>query len=197
MQQTHGNRHTQRFLQRAAGAAAPVAGEQLAHRIEAEEGRGAGLEAPVQAELESGLGADLSNVRVHTDGEADYLARSVDSVAFTSGQDIFFRSGAYNPQSSDGLHLLAHETAHTVQQAQGPVAGTPGPGGVSISSPSDSFEQAASRAASQVVAGGRASVQPSPAGGAGGISVQRAFPIAAGGAFLGLTAEAWGTAGTV
>ena len=121
-------------------------------------------------------------------------ARS-NSVAFTTGQDIFFRSGAYNPQSSDGLHLLAHETAHTVQQSQGPVAGTPGPGGVSISSPSDRFEQAANRAADAALAGGRATVQPSGAGGAGGVSVQRVVPAA--GAFLGVSAAAWSTAGTV
>jgi hypothetical protein len=72
--------------------------------------------------LEAGLGADLSSVRVHTGGEADHLARSVDAVAFTTGSAIFFRSGAYNPGTSVGLHLLAHEATHTMQQAAGPVA---------------------------------------------------------------------------
>src|SRR5438874_41382 len=84
---------------------------------------------------QAGLEADLSNVRVQTDGEADHLARSVDAVAFTTGSDIFFQSGTYNPGTSEGLHLLAHEATHAVQQAQGPVAGTPVTGGVALSDP--------------------------------------------------------------
>lgn len=34
----------------------------------------------------------------------------------TVGQHVFFRSGAYDPSSCDGMRLLAHETAHFVQQ---------------------------------------------------------------------------------
>src|SRR5206468_69253 len=83
--------------------------------------------------------AYLSGVRVHTDGEADRLSRSVSAAAFTTGPNIFFRSGTYNPSSSKGLQLLAHEATHVIQQASGPVAGTPAPGGVSISNPGDSF----------------------------------------------------------
>jgi hypothetical protein len=45
------------------------------------------------------------------------------------------------------MQTLAHEAAHTVQQAAGPVDGTASPGGVSISDPSDRFEQAAQHAA--------------------------------------------------
>ena len=215
MQQLHGNRYAQRFLQRTAGAAvqreaapeekeeepppvqtmravqrqaapeeekeeeppppvqtmravqrtaaapaAPV--ENVGERIQARAGGGSALDAGVQGQLEQGLGADMSGVRVHTDGEADHLARSVDSVAFTTGQDIFFRSGAYNPGTTDGMHLLAHEATHTVQQAQGPVAGTPTAGGVSVSDPSDSFERAAEQSAAQVAAGTTAQRQAAP-----------------------------------
>lgn len=157
MQQTVGNRATQRFIQRAARTPSPPVGEDLAQRIQMASGRGHSLDTAVQRQLEQGLGADLSDVRVHTDGEADALARAVDAVAFTSGRDIFFRQGAYNPASPEGRWLLAHEATHVVQQAAGPVAGTPAPGGVAISHPSDSFEEAANRMADAVTSGRSAS----------------------------------------
>ena len=112
---------------------------------------GTPLDDSVRPRLEAGLGASLADVRVHTGGSADSLARSVDAVAFTSGQDIFFRSGAFAPGTTDGYRLLAHEATHTVQQAAGPVSGTPAPGGVSLSDPSDPFERAADRAAEAAV----------------------------------------------
>jgi hypothetical protein len=124
--------------------------DNIGARIRAAVGGGSALDGGVRRTLEAGLGAGLSGVRVHTSGEADHLSRSVQAVAFTTGADIFFRSGAYNPSTPGGLHLLAHEAAHTVQQAQGPVAGTPHPGGVSISDPSDSFERAAEAVAARV-----------------------------------------------
>ena len=124
----------------------------LARRIMEASGRGAPLGGPVQARLEEALGADLSAVRVHTDARADAMARSVDATAFTTGRDIFFREGAYAPGSSAGLHLLAHEATHTVQQAAGPVDGTPTAGGVALSQPGDRYELAADRAADRAVA---------------------------------------------
>lgn len=174
MQSTHGNHAVQRFLQRRAGGGAAAQDEQIGERIQAKAGSGSSLDGGVRQQLESGLGADMSNVRVHTDAEADGLARSVNSVAFTTGSDIFFRGGAYNPGSQEGMRLLAHEATHTVQQAAGPVAGTPAPGGVSISDPSDSYEQAAEQAANTVVSGGKspAAVQATMASG-GNTPVQR------------------------
>jgi hypothetical protein len=152
MQQTVGNRAVQRFLQRAAADTAEASPqEDIGDRIRSRAGGGSSLDTGTRGQLEEGMGADLSGVRVHTDGEADSMARSVDAVAFTTGNDIFFRSGTYNPESSDGMRLLAHEATHTVQQSQGPVSGTPTAGGVSISDPSDSFEQAAESNAAKVV----------------------------------------------
>nr|MCU0474881.1 DUF4157 domain-containing protein [Anaerolineae bacterium] len=52
----------------------------------------------------------------HTDAQSDTLNRSVGAKAFTQGSDIFFKSGAFQPESSDGQHLLAHELTHTIQQ---------------------------------------------------------------------------------
>ena len=142
---------------------APLANEDVGGRVRAAAGGGSALDSGMQDTLGTRLGADLTRVRIHTDSEADHLARSVNAVAFTSGQDIFFRSGAYDPKSSFGLRLLAHETIHTVQQMAGPVAGTQGPSGVSISDPADRFEQEAHQVAERVVAdSGTATVAPWP-----------------------------------
>ncbi|HWS99315.1 MAG TPA: DUF4157 domain-containing protein [Pyrinomonadaceae bacterium] len=126
---------------------------QLGRRILAASSGGSLMSDDVRERLEDHLGADLSGVRLHTDGEADRLARSVHAVAFTTGQDIFLRAGAYDPDSREGMRLLAHEVVHTQQQASGPVAGTPIPGGVAVSHPSDSFEREADRVADQITQG--------------------------------------------
>ena len=93
-------------------------------------GGGLPLDAATRAYMEPRFGHDFSQVRVHKDGEAARLTRTVNALAFTSGQDIFFREGKYDPTSFMGQHLLAHELAHTVQQASGPVSGIPRSNGV-------------------------------------------------------------------
>jgi hypothetical protein len=136
----------------AAGTATDsLADSALATRILDAGHAGDALEPGVRRRLEPTLGASLANVRVHADAEADSLTRAVDAVAFTTGQDIFFRHGAYTPDSADGLRLIAHEATHTVQQASGPVSGTPTPSGVAVSDPADAFEQAATRTADRVM----------------------------------------------
>ncbi|MFC4640300.1 DUF4157 domain-containing protein [Deinococcus hohokamensis] len=90
-------------------------------RIQARRGGGNPLPEAVQRHLEAGLNHDLSRVRIHDDAEADKLAKSVNAVAFTTGTDIFFRSGTFNPNTRSGMELLAHEVTHTVQQSQGKV----------------------------------------------------------------------------
>ncbi|OUL32591.1 DUF4157 domain-containing protein [Nostoc sp. 106C] len=112
---------------------------------------GSSLDKGVQQELEQSLNTDLSGVKIHTNTEADRLNQSVNAIAFTSGQDIFFSAGSYNPSSSEGQHLIAHEVVHTVQQANGAVAGTATNAGVSISDPSDAFEQEAQQVADRVM----------------------------------------------
>jgi hypothetical protein len=112
---------------------------------------GAALPEGLMRKFESSLGADLSGVRVHTGGESADAASAVGAKAYTLGQDIHFGAGHFDPSSSTGEHLLAHEVAHTVQQR----------GGVarmqlkhSVSSPGDSHEVEADRAADAMVSGG-------------------------------------------
>lgn len=59
---------------------------------------------------------DFRRVRVHIDSRADNLNRQLNALAFTTGQDIFFRQGVYSRASPSGLKLLAHELTHVVQQ---------------------------------------------------------------------------------
>jgi outer membrane protein OmpA-like peptidoglycan-associated protein len=118
--------------------------ETLGLRIQREVGSGSALGDSTRGQLEQHLGADFSSVRVHTDSAAQQLSQDLNANAFTTGSDIFFGSNKFNPNSSDGMQLLAHEATHVVQQASGAVSGTPTAEGISISDPSDSFEQAAS-----------------------------------------------------
>jgi len=77
---------------------------------------GRGLDKGVRSSMESAFGADFSGVKVHADSKADSLNRSLSARAFTTGKNIFFRQGEYQPQSSSGKQLLAHELTHVVQQ---------------------------------------------------------------------------------
>lgn len=88
----------------------------VARSIQSAKGGGQPLHDGVRSSMEQGFGADFGGVRVHTGGQADALNRSLNARAFTTGNDIFFGKGQYNPGSSGGQELIAHELTHTVQQ---------------------------------------------------------------------------------
>ena len=88
----------------------------VARSIQSAKGSGQPLHDGVRSSMEGAFGADFSGVNVHTGPQADALNRSLDARAFTTGSDIFFGSGEYNPGSSGGQELIAHELTHTVQQ---------------------------------------------------------------------------------
>ncbi|GAQ22439.1 hypothetical protein DEIGR_102467 [Deinococcus grandis] len=108
-------------LQRQLAELDAEATQPVLHRIQARRGAGNPLPEAIQRHLEQGLNHDLSRVRIHDDAEADKLAKGVNAVAFTTGTDIFFQSGRFDPNTRGGLELLAHEVTHTVQQSQGRV----------------------------------------------------------------------------
>ena len=66
--------------------------------------------------MERAYDEPFDGVRVHDDSRADLLAHSMGADAFTAGNDLFFRSGRYRPDTGTGQQLLAHELAHVVQQ---------------------------------------------------------------------------------
>ena len=95
------------------GAAAPGA---TVHALPPS--RGEPLAPALRRPYESFFGADLSAMRVHTGEGADAAARSFGAHAFARGSDVYFRSGRFDPASTEGARLLAHETAHVVQHAR-------------------------------------------------------------------------------
>ena len=100
-------------------------------------GGGRALERGVSRQLEPAYG-QLGDVRVHTDANAAALARAVSARAFTVGQDVFFGSGEYRPNTRDGDALIAHEVAHVLQQR-----GSPDTGPMTVSQPGDALEREA------------------------------------------------------
>src|SRR5262249_61457550 len=72
--------------------------------------------------------------------------------AFTSGNDVFFNAGGYDPASDSGYAVLAHELTHTLQQAAGPVAAAPLSADLAVSSPHDPDERDAYRTAERLTA---------------------------------------------
>lgn len=122
LQRRFGNRYVQRVLALSRqGEGEAEVGPEIESASESSRGRGHALDSGVRMQMESAFGADFSGVRVHTDAEPQSLNQAVNAVAFTTGSDIFFREGIYNPVSS-GRELLAHELTHVVQQGRAPAA---------------------------------------------------------------------------
>jgi Domain of unknown function (DUF4157) len=166
LQGSAGNRAVQRLV---SGAQDEIDGAAVSARIGEAQARGRGLDASVQARVAQALGADPGPLRVHADAEADQLSRALGAKAFTSGRDVFFGSGTFDPSSPEGFALLVHESTHVLQQAAGPVPGTAtADGALAISDPGDSHERAAAAAGDGVApaapSGDARSVQRDEAG---------------------------------
>jgi hypothetical protein len=84
--------------------------------IQSARGSGQSLDTGLQEKMGQAMGADFSSVKVHTDSQSDRLNKSIQAKAFTTGQDVFFRQGEYDPSSREGQELIAHELTHVVQQ---------------------------------------------------------------------------------
>ena len=120
------------------GTAHPDVAAAIARR----RGYGDPLEEGMRTDLESKLGDSFHDVRVHKDGEADAIARSVSANAFTTGADVYFAEGQFKPDSPEGKELIAHELAHVVQQR-----GAPTTGPMRVSQPGEPLEREAEQAA--------------------------------------------------
>ena len=93
------------------------------------------LDTDVRTDMESRLGADFGDVRVHDDSAAAASASAVNAHAYTVGSNIVFQRDTYDPGSDAGRLTLAHELTHVMQQRSGPVDGTVAPGGIKVSDP--------------------------------------------------------------
>jgi Domain of unknown function (DUF4157) len=103
-------------LQRAAISSPPV-GEAPPIVHEVLRSPGQPLDAQTRAFMEPRFGHDFSGVRVYMDTKAAESAWAVNALAYTVGRDVVFGAGQYAPGTSEGRRLIAHELAHTIQQA--------------------------------------------------------------------------------
>jgi len=58
---------------------------------------------------------DLAHVRIHDGPDAAATSAAIGARAYTVGRDIGFAPGEFQPGSSEGRRLLAHELAHVAQ----------------------------------------------------------------------------------
>jgi outer membrane protein OmpA-like peptidoglycan-associated protein len=115
-------------------------------------GAGAPLPAGARARLEHSYHTDLGAVRVHADEAAARAAAALHAHAFTVGRTIWFGGGRYRPGTPAGLHLLAHEVAHTLQSPAAPAAPSGSPARLQVGARDDPAESAAERAAAALAA---------------------------------------------
>ncbi len=160
LQNLVGNRAVQRLLAQRSGDGPYELDDDTANRISQQRGGGQPLDSAAGEKIGGAMGTDFSDVRVHTSPESHELNQQLGARAFTTGQDIFFKEGEYQPQSSEGEKLLAHELTHVVQQGSGAVGGA---SRMTVNAPGDAFEQQADSVAGSVTsAAPQASVQRDP-----------------------------------
>jgi hypothetical protein len=85
-------------------------------KLKSSKGRGSKMKGSALTEMEHGFGADFSQINIHTGAEAQTMSEELGAQAFTSGNDVYFNQGKYDPTTKEGKHLLAHELTHTIQQ---------------------------------------------------------------------------------
>ncbi|MFI6055856.1 DUF4157 domain-containing protein [Streptomyces violascens] len=134
------------------------------------------LDEATRTDMESRLGADFSDVRIHNDVAAKASAAEVGARAYTSGSHVVIGDGGGDK------HTLAHELTHVIQQRQDSVAGTDNGSGLKVSDPSDRFEREAEANATRAMSGSiplqrqEHAAQTAPSG-TGTEPVQRALTI--------------------
>lgn len=92
------------------------ASSDLESHLSQSKGSGYRLPQDTQQQMESSFGADFSRVNIHTDSRAVQMNQELKAQAFTHGSDVYFNSGKYQPESTEGRKLIAHELTHVIQQ---------------------------------------------------------------------------------
>ncbi len=127
------------------------------------------LDTDTRKIMQTRIGHNFSNVRIHTGLKAAESAKSVSSRAYTVGSDIVLGKRNFNPVNLDDKHLLAHELVHVSQQRLIPNSKD----NLQIGDSNDVREYEADQAANDIANGRKAyvssvltkpTVQRSPAG---------------------------------
>jgi len=112
--------------QRQVDVAPSISNQTLAHKARAS----GGSPLPIQLQRQWGdrLGGNLARFRVHTDGDSAAAVRASGAKAINYGDHLFFRDGAYRPETRAGQSLLGHELAHGLQSSANAAAVPASPG---------------------------------------------------------------------
>jgi len=65
--------------------------------------------------MESGFGYEVRRVRIHTSEADARLAESLDSLAYTVGNNLVFGKSTISAKYNSGKKLLAHELMHAIK----------------------------------------------------------------------------------
>ncbi len=134
--------HEENELHRQASGAGPGYAPAAVHDVL----RTAGTPLPdgVRRDMQTRLGHDFADVRIHTDARAGDSARQVDALAYTVGRHVVFAAGRFSPDTGDGRRLITHELIHAATNRHSP---PPPSGGLRVSSPDDPAERHATQRA--------------------------------------------------
>jgi Domain of unknown function (DUF4157)/Putative RNase-like toxin, toxin_1 len=108
-------------------------------------GAGHPLDEGTRSFMESRFGQDFGDVKIHTDSAAAEASQQIQAQAFTTGRDIYFGRGRFQPQATEGKKLIAHELTHVVQQA-GCIQTK-----LTVGQSGDAYEQEAEQVAEKVI----------------------------------------------
>lgn len=125
----------------------PPQGE-FSSKLNQTKGSGQPLDSATNSFMSNRFGADFSNVRIHDNSTAASMSDSISAKAFTHQNNIYFNQGQYQPNTSAGKHLLAHELTHTIQQG---AVGTNVQPKLEIGSPTSALEKEADSMADKVM----------------------------------------------
>jgi len=78
---------------------------------------GTPLDAGLCTEMGQRFGHDFARVRVHAGDAAARSAQDVNALGYTVGHHVVFGAQMYQPATTEGRRLIAHELAHVVQQS--------------------------------------------------------------------------------
>lgn len=114
------------MMQPKANKGVSMAPQGIVQHINSSKGNGTSLPIKTNNFMSNAFGTDFSGVQIHTGSKAVQMNKQLGARALTYGNNIYFNSGEYNPHSSSGKSLLAHELTHVVQQnAAKSIAKTP------------------------------------------------------------------------
>jgi hypothetical protein len=81
--------------------------------------------------MEERFGRDFAHVRVHSDAAAAQSAQELHARAYTVGRHVVMGHGRFQPHTTAGEQLLAHELTHVIQQGNPAYDMTTPPRGIS------------------------------------------------------------------